>query len=84
MSSHMGIGRGRSTLTKHTCSWNTCECGIPLEDTYSVAAVQGCDLSPAVGPPTLAAAGCQRGTLLGVLNGQGRRCRHCPRWWEVG
>lgn len=28
-------------------------CEVPLEDTYSVAALQGCSLSPAEGPPDL-------------------------------
>lgn len=89
MSSHMGIDRGRSTPTENMCRWGTCKCGVPLEDTYCVAAVWDCKLSPAVGPPTLDTAGWQTrrvtgGTLLGVLNGQGRRCRHSARWWEVG
>lgn len=52
VASHLGNGRERSA-TENMCPWDTCVCEVPLEDTYSVAALQGCSLSPAEGPPDL-------------------------------
>lgn len=88
VASHMGIGRERSA-TENMHPWDTYVCGVPLGDTYSVAALQGCSLSPAEAPqPWTQLAGrhtgCQTGTLPGVLNRQGRRCRCCARWQEGG